>query len=217
MHSFLFGKSENGLAIEAFRFGGSGKKILILGGVHGDEVEGVAVSRALVQKFQENFSLELQVTIVPNFNIDGVLAGTRHNINGVDLNRNLPTRDWSKEAFNERYYPGEEPNSQIENQQLVQYLESEKPNFIFSLHSFSKFLLNVNGNCEPISTIVNELTGYPIEESMGYPTPGCLGTYTGLERNIPTLTYELHRGEPIKKLIEVHVPAIIKALEAYTN
>ena len=33
-----------------------------------------------------------------------------------------------------------------------------------------------------------------ITEDIGYPTPGSLGTYCGLERNLPTITWELQRG-----------------------
>ena len=58
------------------------------------------------------------------------------------------------------------------------------------------------------------MTGYEIVESIGYPTPGCLGTFTGLERAMPTLTYEIERGSNAKQIIDTHVPAILEALKA---
>ena len=147
--------------------------------------------------------------------MDGTLAGTRKNANGIDLNRNLPTKDWTSEVSNERYYPGKEAGSEPENQALLSFLDSDRPDFIISLHSFSRFLLNVNGDCEPIAKALHTETGYPIEESMGYPTPGCLGTLTGFEMGIPTITYELERGKALSELIPVHCTAIENALKQY--
>ena len=38
---------------------------------------------------------------------------------------------------------------------------------------------------------VAEIMNYPIEESIGYPTPGSFGTWGGIERSILTITREL--------------------------
>ena len=43
---------------------------------------------------------------MPTFNLDGVLRQQRKNINSVDLNRNLPTKDWTNDVKEEKYYPG---------------------------------------------------------------------------------------------------------------
>ena len=217
MNSFLFGQSENGLAIDANIFGDRGKHVFILGGVHGDEVEGIALAKALVADFYNSFDFQLKVTIVSCLNIDGLLAGTRQNANGVDLNRNLPTKDWSQDAFNDRYNPGNNANSEKENNFLVNFIEKEHVDFILSLHSFSKTLINVNGACSPVDQILNEITGLPIEQSIGYPTPGCLGTFAGLERNIPTITYELLRGSEMGGLIDMHGSAIKKAISIFAS
>lgn len=213
MNSIVFGETGNQLPIPAYCFGDSGPRVLILGGVHGDEVEGVVCAYGLLNAFRKDFDLKLQLTLVPTFNLDGVLAKTRVNARGVDLNRNLPTRDWDPKAFNDRYPPGPKAGSEPENQALVQWIEKNPPALVISLHSFTRFLLNVNGNCEPEAGIIHQKTQYPIEESMGYPTPGCLGTYTGLEQNMPTITYELERGMPSDQILTTHVPAIIAALK----
>ncbi len=36
-----------------------------------------------------------------------------------------------------------------------------------------------------------KFNGYRVSDSIGYPTPGSLGTYAGVERNIPIITLEL--------------------------
>ncbi|MGE4130508.1 MAG: M14 family zinc carboxypeptidase [Bdellovibrionales bacterium] len=212
MQGFFLQKSANGLPIPAYEFGRIGPRVLILGGVHGDEREGVDASMALLGRWQESFAFRLRVTVVPALNVDGVLRQQRVNANGVDLNRNMATNDWSPEIASPRYHPGPRPNSEPETQALIRLLEERPPWFVLSLHSW-KPLLNVNGDCGREAAAIAQRTGYEIQESIGYPTPGCLGTYCGLERDMPTLTYEIERGLSTAEILEVHVPAIEEALK----
>lgn len=212
MQAAIWGYSPLGLPLFSYKFGHTGRKVLILGGVHGDEVEGVACAQYLLEEFSKNFSYNLQLTLVPAFNADGVLLKSRMNSRGVDLNRNLKTRDWSPEIKTPRYNPGPFAGSEPENQALMKFIETEKPDFILSLHSWHP-VLNVNGNCLPQAEVLSAWTGYKIDTDIGYPTPGCLGTYAGLERSSPTLTYEIERGLAIEEIKRVHVPAILECLK----
>lgn len=223
--SFLFGKSVNGLAISGHRFGFQNspqqkkKHMLVLGGVHGDETEGVVLANAILASLLESESLEFQMTLLPALNIDGVLAGTRGNANGVDLNRNLPTKDWSPEATTPRYQPGPRPLSETENKALVDFIQFEKPNFILSLHSW-KPLLNINDPegteiCRQVAEAIANQTGDIIEPTIGYSTPGCLGTYAGFERGIPTLTYEIERGLSPTAVIQKHLAACFSGFQKF--
>jgi protein MpaA len=211
--SFILGKTALGLPIPAYRWEGGGPEFLVLGGVHGDETEGVVCAYGVYDALcARSVPYRLNLTLVPTFNLDGVLGKTRVNGNGVDLNRNLPSNDWNPKAFNDRYPPGPHANSEPENQALVRFLEQRNPRFIISLHSW-KPMLNVNGPCGPEAEAIRALTGYVIEETIGYPTPGCLGTYAGLERDMPTLTYEIERGLSPQNVLKTHVPAVLAALE----
>ena len=212
IESFIFGTTSTNLPIPAYHFGMAGApKVLILGGVHGDEIEGVWAAHGLLAAFATDFPYRLDLTLVPAFNLDGVLARERRNARGVDLNRNLPSNDWTSEAATERYNPGPSACSEPENIALVQFCEHSKPAFILSLHSW-KPMLNINGDCRAEAEAIHRRTGYVIEESIGYPTPGCLGTYAGLERAMPTLTYEIERGLDQASILKIHIPAIQEAL-----
>jgi protein MpaA len=212
VRSFIFGHGSSGLPILGYEFGsGTRPHVLILGGVHGDEPEGVVCAWGLLEQFWHNFSYELRLVLVPTFNVDGVLAKTRVNGRGIDLNRNLPTKDWNPKAFTPRYPPGPFANSETENQDLVTFLKDQKPKIIFSLHSW-KPMLNINGDCRLEAEAISSRTGYVIEETVGYPTPGCLGTF-GIENDMPTLTYEIERGLASSEILRVHVPAIAEALK----
>lgn len=216
MKSFIFGKTAMGLPIAAYRFSNYGAnnpaKVLILGGVHGDEIEGTVAAHGLVESLLQSFPYNLDLTLVPALNLDGVLHRTRTNFRGVDLNRNMATKDWSPVVKTPRYHPGPHANSEPEVQALARFIDEEKPQFVLSLHSWHP-VLNVNGDCMKEAEVLAKWTGYKIDADIGYPTPGCLGTYAGLERNSPTLTYEIERGMDLQKILQIHVPAILEALK----
>lgn len=215
MKMINLGYTKLGLPLHGFHFtptsGKAKNRALVIGGVHGDEPEGVAASRGLLDVFLNSYTLDLETVVVPEMNPEGVLLKTRGNSNKVDLNRNMATKDWSAVAASERYHPGPAPMSELENQALAKFIEDFKPTVIFSLHSW-KPMLNTNGEL-PEAEAIAKLTGYVIHPDIGYPTPGSLGTYTGLERNIPTLTYEIERDISFKPIIDIHVPAIIEGLK----
>jgi protein MpaA len=208
-----FGKTNFGFDIPCATFGKSSTHVLILGGVHGDETEGVLAANGVLARLQTTYAYSFQTTLVPAFNLDGVILKTRTNGRGVDLNRNLPTKDWSPEQFNPRYPPGPKACSEPENQALVAWLNAHQPKFVFSLHSFTKPMLNTNGDCQDVASAMHAICKFPIEPTIGYPTPGCLGTYAGIERNWPTITYELLKGDSAQNILSTHVDAIIKGLD----
>ncbi len=213
MKNFIFGATSTGLPIPAFLLGPSAcPQVLILGGVHGDEREGVEACLGLLNRWTTNFPFQLQVTVVPALNMDGVLLATRVNARGVDLNRNMATNDWSPEIASARYHPGSSAGSEPETQALAKWLADFKPVFVLSMHSWHP-MLNINGACQREAAAIAQWTGYEVKESIGYPTPGCLGTYCGLEREMPTLTYEIERGLATEEVLSKHVRAIEEGLK----
>lgn len=212
MKTNVLGTTSTGLPLIEHRFNHGQNKVLILGGVHGDEIEGVWCSQFLLHELLKNFSWKIDLSLIPMMNPEGVLLRTRTNSRGVDLNRNLPTKDWSPEIKTERYHPGPSPCSELENQVLAQFINEEKPQLIISLHSWHP-MLNINGDCRAVAEKIAQMTQYKIDDNIGYPTPGCLGTYAGIERNSPTLTYEIERGLSIDKIKSIHVSAILESLK----
>ena len=207
----IFAISSQGLPIINYTFGNKGPVVLILGGVHGDEPEGNYIALGLLKKWIQNFPYKLQVCLIPCFNIEGSLTAQRTNRNGVDLNRNLPTKNWTRKFEKKRYNPGLKACSEPENKKLIDWIKNKPVKLIISLHSWNP-MINTNGNCQPESSIISKETGYKLTDDIGYPTPGSLGDYYGLERNIPVITYEAERGSSIQSALNKHVPAIEKAL-----
>jgi len=217
------GKSVKGKNIVGYIFGKRKNlpTFLILATVHGDEIEGWWLANYFKTLWSKEFPyLNIRIILVPEVNPDGFALKTRTNVNKVDLNRNLPTKDWSSEFSDKLFNPGPCPLSEPENKVLVDLIEEYKPKAILTLHSFTQPQININGSKESgvieFAQALYEVSNYKIitiGDEIGYSTPGCLGTYAGFERNIPTITYELPLGAPQEKILSENINVISKAVE----
>lgn len=185
------GTSVKGEKIPAFKSALDAPKYnYILGAVHGDEVEGAHLATKLHEWLSETNEVDMPIIIVPIVNVDGFKAGTRVNGNGVDLNRNLPSAQWSPEAREEKYFPGKAPLSEPENKFLVELFTKYPPRFILSFHSWYP-VINYNGKCKEVAEFLAQYNKYPIEaDFLTHPTPGSLGEFGPQEFKAPVLTFE---------------------------
>jgi murein peptide amidase A len=208
-------RSAGGKPIYGRRYKGRGQRVLFVGGVHGNETEGVAATQGFFNEYLKERTVThsgKDLFFIPVLSPDGFLAFSRHNANKVDLNRNMPTKDWKANNLGEKYYSGPTAGSEPESQLLLDVLNDFKPEFILSLHSW-KPMFNVNGPAHDYARRMHLGLRYEITEDIGYPTPGSLGTYAGFERQIPTITFEIERGMP---LAEVY-PRVRNAINAVVN
>ena len=214
MRTYLLGRTGEGLPLWGHEFKAPQikSKVLILGGVHGDEPEGVVASQALLAQLQGHYPYKLHLQLLPVLNPYGLWTLTRTNGRKVDLNRNLPTPDWSPHTNNPKYPPGASACSEAENKALVDLLQKFQPNLVITLHSW-KPMLNTNGPCHDVAQVIAQHTSYTIQDDIGYPTPGSLGTYCTQVLKIPCLTYEIEKNLSFDRVVAVHVPALSKALE----
>lgn len=185
------GTSREGHPIPVFKTDIKAPKYLyLLAGVHGDEVEGVYVLKELFSWLKLEHSLkDLPMIVVPILNVDGYRTQSRVNAHLVDLNRNLPTKDWSPKASQAKYNPGPKPLSEPENQFLNKLFDKYRPGFIMSFHTW-KPILNYNGDCKDVAEYLNKFNQYDMAGDIGYPTPGSLGTYAVEKYQAPVLTFE---------------------------
>ena len=170
-------------------------KNLIIGVFHGDEPQGDYLINEYM-KFNRNSNL----LFIPCLNPDGMALNTRQNSNNVDLNRNFPTKNW---IINEdkNYFGGNEPASEIETKFVIDVINTYKPKIILTLHA-PYCVVNYDGEAKEISTKISEIINYPVEEDIGYATPGSFGTYAGKEMGIPTITLELDETIDVQELIK---------------
>lgn len=217
---FLAGQSHRDLKIEVTRYGTGQLSVLMLGGVHGDEVEGVQFVERFIQELdQGEMSIPGGVTlhVCARANPDGVADNRRTNFRNVDLNRNLPTKDWTGAFTNPRFYPGSHAGSEPENQAILAMLRECMPSLILSMHSYENPMVNFNGDSEDLGQAMSKLNGLPAKGDIGYPTPGSLGTYAGWERNIPTITLEILRGQDAPSVWDTHKEGVLEAISYYLS
>ncbi|MCB0407145.1 MAG: succinylglutamate desuccinylase/aspartoacylase family protein, partial [Bdellovibrionales bacterium] len=167
--------------------------ILMMGGVHGDEPEGVALAEGLLRWLTENTTkIRQNWILIPCLNIDGYSANprTRTNGNGVDLNRNYPASNWSPESKGERYYPGPSPGSEPETQAIVQLMKLTQPKFMIHFHSWEPMIVLTGPPNLKEAHYLSESCGYKIEGNVGYPTPGSLSHYGWVDQKTPIICIE---------------------------
>lgn len=185
---------------------------LIIGVFHGDEPQGKFLIEEYLKKYpplgggSKSLISGRGLLFIPCLNPDGMQIGRRTNANGVDLNRNFPTKNWGEDTSlagdnPADYFGGISAGSEIETQFVIDVIEKYKPELIITLHAPYK-VVNYDGPARKIAERISEIIKYPVEESIGYPTPGSFGTYAGVERQIPTITLELDETCPVENLIE---------------
>jgi len=187
----VYNTSERGQNIYYWQLGDSSTATLIFGAFHGDEQAGFHLVLQLADTlFAHPERIRKGVILVPVANPDGLLAATRVNSRGVDINRNFPTENWTPVYSKKNNYPGPEAGSEKETAVIMQMLDQFKPRQIISIHDALR-MNNYNGPAKELADLLSGYNGYPATADVGYPTPGSFGNYGGEERQIPLVTLEL--------------------------
>ncbi len=170
-------------------------KVLLLGGIHGDEYSSVSIIFKWMRTLDAHHSGLFHWHVVPLLNPDGLLRrkSQRMNENNVDLNRNFPMDDWENTALkhwievtgkNARRYPGKHALSEPESNWLVDHINEYNPDVIVAVHAphgIVDYDGPHNGPYKLGRLHLNLLGTYP----------GSLGNYAGIQRKIPVVTIEL--------------------------
>jgi protein MpaA len=180
------------------------KSVFILGGTHGVEPQSSFVAEELARDlklkaitdiaYQNYFHFyhgtisQIDFRIIPDLNRYGLSNKTRGNAHGVDLNRNMPSINWSSSYVDLAYFPGMHPASEIETKLLVSILEQKKPDLIISIHTnhyvkhHNPPQVNYDGPLDSWghdrAKILADMLELPFTHDIGYATPGSLGSYS---------------------------------------
>ncbi len=173
-------------------------RVLVLGGIHGDEMSSSSLVFhwiAMAQTPPADTPVPIHWRFIPTLNPDGMFAkpARRVNAHGVDLNRNFPTPNWSRDARqywetrtrrDPRRWPGKQALSEPESRFLLEQIDSFKPNLIVSVHA-PYGVLDFDGPSVPPSRL-----GRLYLDQVGI-FPGSLGNYGGVHKGVPVVTIEL--------------------------
>jgi protein MpaA len=201
------GRSVKGAPITAAVYGTGKKRVIVFGGIHGNEPDSSIVAKALMGSLmQESVPEELTVIIVPDANPDGLFANTRANARGVDINRNFPSTSWRSEYTDDFQFPGTQAASEPETKAIINLFEASPPDYIITLHA-ALGCVNWDGPAEPLARVIAGVNGYPLCSYLGYDTPGSLGTLMGVDKKLPVVTIEL-RNSRASDLVQENLPAL---------
>jgi protein MpaA len=215
MTSQTLGTSVEGRPIALYRFGTGPVGTLIIAGIHGNETSAIVVGERLVDLLKREAvpGLTESVAVIPLANPDGAAAGRRTNARTVDLNRNFPAKNWATTRKG-AYHGGPTPLSEPESAVLHDAVQTLKPRRIISIHSIDKGreCNNFDGPGERLAARMSQFNGYPVRNTIGYPTPGSFGSWAGIDLQIPVITLELPRSEPGDQAWEKNREALLEAL-----
>lgn len=187
------GTSVQGRALRTREFGRGPRRVLWVGGIHGDERVGVQTNAQLPEAFLATPGAADRVTLtfLEDVNPDGTAAGTRRNANDVDLNRNYPARNFVASDGN-----GQRPLDQPEAKALHDLIRALDPQLVVVVHAWrGDHFINFDGPADRLAASFSERSGYRVKASDKIaPTPGSLGSWVGRTLGIPILTLEYERG-----------------------
>jgi murein peptide amidase A len=186
-------------------FGGAGLPLLLFGGIHGDEPASVEAMLDLAARLGVEKNPPC-LFLLPAANPDGIARGAKNSARDVDLNRNFPARSFAT-AHAPGYFPGPAPLSEPETRIIAELVDRGGVRGVVAVHApFA--CVNFDGPAAVWAEAVAAACGWPARGDIGYPTPGSLGSWLGLDRGLPVLTLELPPGP-----LEPFRPAAARALD----
>ncbi len=199
LSGFTIGRSVRRRPITVTRFGDGRRSLLVIGGVHGNEYgTPVAVQFAkYLLAHPRALPPGTRIDVLACANPDGYARHSRGNARMVDLNRNLPTRNWRHRlgALNDPGAPGltggSAPGSEPETKALLTHLR-ERFDIVVSLHSRGGIIDCSGPGARAVGRRMSALCGLPVSKLWydSYIT-GSLGRFVPERYGVPIITVEL--------------------------
>ena len=165
--------------IEVYRFGAGEKEYLIVSGIHGGyEGNTIALANELITHINDNLGVvptDVTLYIIRNMNPDGEARDDgvdgRVNNNGVDLNRNFPSENWTAEWDRDGcwiYRPttaGRYGGSEPETRAVMNFIRGRDIEALISYHSAALGVfpggVPWTGPSKRLAQALSKATGYP--------------------------------------------------------
>jgi protein MpaA len=210
---FDIGVSVEGRAIIAERIGeAGGRKVLVIGAIHGNEDAGLQIVAELRQRAIDE---SVELWLIETMNPDGVARQDRHNSNEVDLNRNFPYKWGPIGDPGNSQYAGTGPASEPETQAIVQFITLLRPDIAIWYHQDANLIIPSTGRDGRLRARYAELTALELAECCDGG-----GVYTGIaatwarselkkDSDAVPFIVELPGGELSAAQVNAHATAVL--------
>jgi murein peptide amidase A len=186
------GLTVRGRAIVLETFGSGPRHILLVGGIHGNEYGGPVTAKfaAYLRAHPSVIPSGTQVDVIANANPDGTARGRRGNAHNVDINRNFPSRNWSRKRGQGGTSPGARPGSEPETKALLSVLASGNYIRVVSMHSRGGILDYDGAGGWTLARRMSRASRVPVHRLGSY--HGSMGSYVPQTYHKPLVTWELN-------------------------
>ena len=203
--------------IRCYKKGNGGKKILLIGCVHGNEKAGIMLSYEVLNNILSKTSLKNTLICIPSANPDGNSLDKRTNSNNIDINRNFPSLNWvyldsaKMDQKKKVLWGGIKPASEVETKFILKLDSIYKPDAFIILHQFMN-CVQYDGNGFRLAAFISFRTKQKLLENIGYPIEGSIGNYFGVDRHREVVTIEIPEN-PSDTLKHNIINSLIEAVE----
>jgi len=181
----LRGTSVQGRPLSSLVYGRGPDTLLVIGGIHGSEPAGAVLARQLCRYLEAHPELlsGRRVVVMAEANPDGLAAERRTNAHGVDINRNFPAANYAPGKTS-----GRGAASEPETNYLVGLMDRYRPGKIVTIHQ-PLTCIDYDGPARGLAVAMSRLCLLPVRK-LGAKS-GSLGSYAGVDRDVPIVTLEL--------------------------
>ena len=211
-------RSQMGNIIRCYKIGNNGKKILLIGCIHGNEKAGILLSLNILNEIYAQEKLTNTLICIPTVNPDGNVLDTRTNLNKIDINRNFPAANWvytdsaKLKEKKKQYWGGEHAASEIETKFILKIDSLYNPDALIILHQFMD-CVQYDGTGLKLAEYIAGQTNQKLLDNIGYKTEGSIGSFFGDDKKKEVVTIEVPENPPDslkQNIIKALVDVIIK-------
>ncbi len=199
------GTSVQGRAILAHWYGSGSSIVMFVGGIHGNEKSSTLTMKSWLdelERYADRIPANRTIVVVTDANPDGYAGNSRFNANGVDLNRNFPSDNWSANVTGPGYTNkinggGTSPLSEPESSALANFVNQYHLRAVLSFHAVAS-IVSPNGVAD--STAIAQLytskapyryaDANQTDATLGYTTTGDFEFWLR-DKGIPNVLIEL--------------------------
>jgi len=206
------GKSTRNVPMHVRRFGRQGHRTLIIAGIDGQDVIGVAWNDLLAEALSQQPELlqSSEILILRAGNPDGLMKRSTFNSRGVLINRNFPSRRYQ---FLPDQTAGPGPASEAETQVILETLYEFRPRRVIHLTSTSgRSMVISNKAARDLAVSLEER--FRLERRLMDPelVPGSLEDFSEGTIDAAVLTLKLSTEGGWKPSWQKHLPVVLAAL-----